>query len=167
LSPNIDIIFRNYEKRLDKNTLLSVKKFCKKSKRKLYISNNVKLAFQLKVDGVYIPSFNQQINYVSFNQNLNLDIIGSAHNAKEISIKKHQKCRLIFLSPLFKIEKKKNFLNIVKYNLLTLNQKIKFIALGGINKKNINQTYLTNSIGFAGIKWIKKNGPREILRPFL
>ena len=36
----------------------------------------------------------------------------------------------------------------------------KFIALGGINEKNISRVYLTKSIGLAGISWIKKNGPR-------
>ena len=167
LNPNIDIIFRNYKKKFNKSTLLSLKKFCQKSKRKFYISNNIKLAIQLKANGVYIPSFNHQINYVNFNQNPNFEVIGSAHNFKEITIKKNQKCDLIFLSPLFKTDKNKKNLDIIKFNLTALNQKIKFIALGGINEKNINQVYLTNSTGFAGIKWIKKNGPRKILRPFL
>ncbi len=166
LNKNIDIIYRNYEKKTDKNTLLSIKKFCKRSKRKFYIANDIKKAIQFNIDGVYIPSFNKQINYSNLNLKKSFDIIGSAHNKKEISIKKAQKCRLIFLSPLFKSKKNNKFLNIIKYNLTVLNEEKQFIALGGINETNIKKVYLTKSVGFAGIRWIKKNGPREYLRPF-
>ena len=63
LNKNIDIIYRNYKKKTDKNTLISIKKFCKRSKRKFYIANDIKKAIQFNIDGVYIPSFNKQINY--------------------------------------------------------------------------------------------------------
>ena len=156
LNKNIDIIYRNYKKKTYKNTLISIKKFCKRSKRKFYIANDIKKAIQLNIDGVYIPSFNKQINYSNLNLKKSFDIIGSAHNKKEISIKKAQKCRLIFLSPLFKSKKNNKFLNIVKYNLTVLNEEKQFIALGGINETNIKKVYLTKSVGFAGISWIKK-----------
>ena len=54
----------------------------------------------------------------------------------------------------------------IKYNLTILCEKKQFVALGGINETNIKKVYLTKSVGFAGIRWIKKNGPRKILRPF-
>jgi len=41
------------------------------------------------------------------------------------------------------------------------------VALGGINDDNYKKIYLTKSSGIAGIRWLKKNGPRKILRPFL
>ena len=167
LDKNIDIIYRNYKSKTDKNTLLSIKNFCKKSKRRFYISNNIKLALQLNVDGIYIPSFNKKINYATISRTKSFDIIGSAHNKKEIITKKAQNCRLIFLSSLFKSRKNKRFLNVVKYNLTILGEKKKFIALGGINETNIKKVYLTKSVGYAGIRWLKKNGPRKILRPFL
>ena len=166
LDKNIDIIYRNYKKKTDKSTLISIKKFCKRSKRKFYIANDIKKAIQLNIDGVYIPSFNKKINYSSFNTKKTFEIIGSAHNKKEIFIKKAQKCRLIFLSSLFKSEKSKKFLDVIKYNLTILCEKKQFVALGGINETNIKKVYLTKSVGFAGIRWIKKNGPRKILRPF-
>ena len=103
LNKNIDIIYRNYETKANKDTLLLIKRFCQKSKRKFYISNDIKQDIQLNIDGVYIPSFNNQINYSKVNKTKSFDIIGSAHNKKEISIKKAQNCRLIFLSPLFKL----------------------------------------------------------------
>ncbi len=74
---------------------------------------------------------------------------------------------MIFLSPLFETVKKNGHLGIIKFNLITLNQKANFIALGGINADNFRKVYNTKSMGISGIRWIKKNGPREILRPFL
>ena len=60
------------------------------------------------------------------------------------------------MSPIFKVRKKNYFLNIVKFNLLTLNKKIKFVALGGIRKKNKNKLNLLNIYGFAGISYFQK-----------
>jgi thiamine-phosphate pyrophosphorylase len=167
LNKNIDIIYRNYKKKINKSILLSLKNFCRKQKRKFYISNNIKLAIELDIDGVYIPSFNKKLNLLNINTRKNFSIIGSAHNKREVITKNLQNFNLIFLAPLFKTIKNKKNLNISKFNLITLGQKKKFIALGGINEKNFNQLYLTNSVGFAGIRWLKKNGPRKFLRPFL
>ena len=166
LSKNINIIFRNYLKKASYDELLILKKFCKNSKRDFFVSNKIKLALKLKLSGVYIPSFNKKINYTSsFSIPINFNIIGSAHNFKEIQIKKRQGCKELFLSPLFPIKKKKNYLNIYSYNMLTTDNEIKYIALGGINQKNYKKIKLTKSSGFAGISWIKKNGLSK-LRPF-
>ena len=167
LNKNIDIIYRNYQKKSDKITILQLKKFCEKSNRKFYIANDRKLALQLNTDGVYIPSFNKNVNFSNINTHKKFNIIGSAHNKIEIAIKKRQNCKLIFLAPIFDNPKNKKSLNIIKFNLTVLNENSAFIALGGINQKNINKVYLTKSLGIAGISWIKKNGPRNILRPFL
>ena len=59
LNKNIAIIFRNYTKPLDLNQIIIIKEFCKLTKRKFLISNNVKLALKLNLDGVYLPSFNK------------------------------------------------------------------------------------------------------------
>jgi len=165
LDKNINLIYRNY-KNLNKDVIELINKFSKINKRNFYLSNNIKLALKLGLKGVYIPSFNKKINYV-FKHSLpsKFEIIGSAHNLNEINIKKLQGCSKIFLSPIFKTSKSKGFLSIYKFNLLTLSQKTKFIALGGINKSNYKKLKLTNIVGFAGISWIKKNGLRK-LRPF-
>ena len=167
LKKNINIIYRNYDDNIDINSIKKINNFCKKNNRKFFLSNNFKLAFRLNLHGVYLPSFNNKINYVGKTLRKNFEIIGSAHNLNEIKIKEKQGCRLIFLSPIFKVEKSKTFLGITKFNLLTLNQKINFIALGGISSLNFKKIYIANIVGFSGIKWIKKNGPRNILRPFL
>ena len=166
LGTNINLIYRNYQKKISYKELLSIKKFCKSTKRKFFISNNIRLALNLKLDGIYIPSFNKKINYLSsFSFPSKFEIIGSAHNFVEIQIKKRQGCSDVFLSPIFSVIKNKNYLNIYNFNKLTSDKKINYIALGGINEKNYKNIKLTKSIGFAGISWIKKNGLRK-LRPF-
>ena len=107
-----------------------------------------------------------KINYVqNYSLPTNFDIIGSAHNIAEINIKLKQKCSEIFLSPVFKVNKSKKFLGTNRYNLMTLNKKTNFIALGGINAKNYKMVKLLRANGFASISWAKKNGLSK-LRPF-
>ena len=166
LSKNINLIFRKYQKKISFDELLILRNYCRFSKRKLFISNNIKLALKLKLNGIYIPSFNKKINYISsFATPIDFEVIGSAHNVKEVQIKKKQGCKEIFLSPLFKVKKNKKFLNLYNFCKLTLDNNLKYIALGGINQKNFKKIKLTKSSGFAGISWIKKNGPSK-LRPF-
>ena len=67
------------------------------------------MSIKLRLDGVYIPSLNKQINYAQiFNLPKKFKIIGSAHNFKR-DYKKKQKCEEIFLSPIFKSKKSKKF----------------------------------------------------------
>ena len=156
LSKNINIIYRNYKKNIDISTLISIRNYCKKNKIKFFISNNIKLAIKYKLDGIYIPAFNKQINFIKFLLPMNFKIIGSAHNNIEILIKQKQGCNLIFVSPIFKVKKKKSFLDVIRFNLLTLNKKIKFVALGGISNNNKNRLNLLKICGFAGISYFQK-----------
>jgi len=86
----------------------------------------------------------------------NFQILGSAHNLIEINRKIEQGCEIIFLAPLFKTKKSKNHLNISKFNILTLNKKVKFVALGGIKKNNISKTKMLNICGISGISMFQK-----------
>jgi len=156
LSKNINIIYRNYKKNIDISTLISIRNYCKKNKIKFFISNNIKLAIKYQLNGIYIPAFNKQINFIKYLLPKNFKIIGSAHNNIEISIKQKQGCEIIFVSPIFKVKKKSYFLDVVKFNLLILNKKNKFIALGGVNSRNKNKLNLLNICGFAGISYFQK-----------
>ena len=166
LSKNISIIYRNYNDVNHLDNILKLKKFCKISRNEIYLSNNIKLAVKLGLNGVYIPSFNKKINYCrTYSLPKSFKIIGSAHNYCEIIIKQKQNCNKILLSPIFKVNKSKKFLGISKFNLIALNSQIDCIALGGINEKNYKKIKLLKSKGFASISWAKKNGLRK-LRPF-
>ena len=87
---------------------------------------------------------------------INFKIIGSAHSKIEVLIKQKQGCKIIFVSPIFEIKKKNYFLDVIKFNLLTLNKKIEFVALGGITKRNKNRLNLLSICGFAGISYFQK-----------
>ena len=148
------IIYRNYsEKKLDQIVILKIKRYCKKKSIKFYLSNNIRLAIKLDLDGVYIPAFNKSLNHLAFSFKKNFKIVGSAHNLKEIRIKENQKVRKIFLSSLFK--KNKNFLGINKFKLISKLTKKDIIILGGVSKNNIRKLSILNHSGFAGISYFE------------
>ena len=151
LDTNTGIIFRNYDSKNNLNTILNLKKFCKKKGYKFFLSNNVKLALNLDLDGAYIPSFNRDTKHLSFSLTKNFLLLGSAHNNKELKIKEKQLVQIIFLSSIFK--KNKNYLGINKFKLLAKLTSAKVIALGGISNKNIKRLKLLNYFGFAGISY--------------
>jgi thiamine-phosphate pyrophosphorylase len=148
------IIYRNYtSKKIDETLILKIKNYCKKRLLKFYISNDVKLAIKLNLDGAYIPSFNKNYSHLSFSYKKNFKIIGSAHNFKEIKIKELQKVKKIFLSSLFK--KNKNYLGINKFKLLSNLTKKRIVALGGISNNNLKKLKLLNNPDFAGISYFE------------
>ena len=162
LDERINIIFRNYHKKTIVSEILNIKKICKISNKKFFISNDLKIALKYDLDGLYIPSFNKILKYNNISCKKNFKIIGSAHNVKEIKNKEKQGCKEIFISPIFYNPKNKKFLEIIKFNNLGLTTQIKKIALGGINEKNFKKLKCTKVTGFASISWIKKNRPNKI-----
>ena len=148
------IIYRNYKLLSTKKSLIiKIKNYCLKKNKKFYLSNNVKLAINLNLDGAYIPSFNRSFNHLNYSYKKNFKIIGSAHNIKEMKIKELQKTKKIFLSSLFK--KNKNYLGINKFKIISKYTKKKIVALGGISKKNIKKLNLLYSKEFAGISYFE------------
>ena len=130
-----------------------MKNYCKKKGLKLYLSNNIKLALKLKLDGAYIPSFNKKFNHLSYGYDKNFKIVGSAHNLKEIRIKELQKVEKIFLSSIFK--RNKNYLGINKFKFLSSLTIKKVVVLGGITKKNVRSLKLLDKSEFAGISYFE------------
>ena len=152
---SIGIIYRNYKDRKRENQLIKIAEACKKKRYQLFVSNDVKLVYKVKADGIYIPSFNKIKNFSNLEKK-NIIILGSAHNQKEIQEKLSQKCQAIFLSPIFYIKKSTNFLNIYKFNYLSRSNKVKILALGGITEHNIRKLKLLQINGFGGIRLFKK-----------
>ena len=148
------IIYRNYSSsniRIDK--LLKLKNFLRKQGNKFFLANNFKLALKLRLDGVYIPSFNKNFNHLAYFTFLNFAVVGSAHNLKEIRIKELQKAQNIFISSLFK--KNKNYLGLHRFKILSKYTQKRIVALGGISKKNIKKIKLTKTSSIAGISYFK------------
>ena len=146
------IIYRNYSaKKTDQTLILKIKKYCRKKSIKFYLSNNIKLAIKLDLDGAYIPSFNNSLRHLAYSYKKKFKIVGSAHNLKEIRTKENQNVEKIFLSSLFK--KNKNFLGINKFKLLSKLTMKDIVMLGGISKKNKKKLSLLNQFDFAGISY--------------
>tara|TARA_B100000575_G_C23066852_1_gene614334 strand:- start:12 stop:554 length:543 start_codon:yes stop_codon:yes gene_type:complete len=152
-----NIILRNYSKNFTVKEVLNLKNFCKKKQFKLFISNNIKLAMKLNLDGAYFPSFNKDFKHLSYNLKKEFLLIGSAHNASEARIKLKQKVKLIFLSSIFK--RNKNYLGLYRFiNLVNIiNSKV--IALGGISKQNYKLLKFIKIKGFSGISFFQKKRP--------
>ena len=164
LDKKVNIIYRNYEEINIYPAIRKIKELCDQFNKKLYVSNNLKIALKFNLDGLYLPAFNNYLKYKNINSRKNFKIIGSAHNYKEVKIKENQGCKEIFIAPIFYNPKNKTYLDIVRFNYLNLTTKINSIALGGINEENLKKLKCTKTVGFAGISWIKKNRP-NLIRP--
>jgi thiamine-phosphate pyrophosphorylase len=153
-SQQTSIIYRNYSSKIEnENLILKIKAHCKKKGIKFYLSNNIKLAMKLNLDGAYIPSFNKSTKHLAYTYRKKFEIIGSAHNLKEIRIKEKQKVIGIFVSSLFK--RNKNFLGINKFKILANLTKKDVVALGGISQNNIRKLRLLKCQDFAGISFFE------------
>jgi len=147
------IIYRNYNQKIDKKLIIQLKNFCKKKGNKFLLSNNIRLAINLDLDGVYIPSFNTDKRHLAYSFKKNFIILGSAHNIYEIRVKELQCVNKIFLSSIFK--KNKNYLGVNRFRLFSLLSKKKIVALGGISPNNMKKLNLTNCSAFAGISFFE------------
>ena len=103
----ISIIYRNYSNKISEKEIKHLVDFCRSQRRKVYISNNLKAAIKYNFDGLYIPSFNKSLAFQNIVKD-NFEILGSAHNIVELRTKEKQGCSVIFLSPIFENDKKKN-----------------------------------------------------------
>ncbi len=112
---------------------------CKSKRIPLLVANNIELMREIKADGLYISAHNKKLNFGYFKKDL--EIVGGAHNIKEIKQKKFQGCSEILLSRLFETsyKYKKGSLGVVKFNLFSKLIRTSLTPLGGINLKNLNK----------------------------
>ena len=146
--------------------LVQFRQKCKLKAIKFYVANDFKLASLLNADGIYLSSYNKKLKFLSYKKP-KFDIIGSAHNHKEISLKIKQGCTSILFSKLFVVNYDKNspYLGVVKFNTFLKNSK-KLVPLGGINIKNLNQLKIIFSEGFALLSEVKKKPTKIFSRLF-
>ena len=154
LDLNTNVIYRNYKEKYSMSKILKIKKYCKKIRKKFFLANDINMSIKLGLDGAYIPAFNKDISIKNL-LSKKLLLLGSAHNLKEINEKKKQGVQILFLSPLFKVEKSKKFLDIFKFNIYSRVFNGSVVALGGIRRNNINRVKALNCFGFASISYIK------------
>lgn len=160
-----NIIYRNnFPENIKK-----LKKFrldCKNKRISFFVANNFNLIKTLKADGLYISAFNKRLNTNHLKNRYK--IIGSAHNIREIELKKKQGCSEIFLSRLFKTtyKQKKGFLGVIKFNLLNNLVKTSLTPLGGINFSNYKKlkNVKCESIALSSMIKNKASNIQKILR---
>ena len=162
-----NLIYRNTLKKENIDNVINFVKLCKKKYIKFFVANDVSLALKVGANGVYLSSYNKAILKKNKEVGRKFEIIGSAHNFKEISIKRRQGCKKVILSRLFKTDykNKKSFYGTTKFNLLTKNYDNDFVALGGIRSNNLMKLKMLNCEGVALLSEVKKK-PAIIRRLF-
>ena len=162
-----NIIYRSQNKNENIKDLFEFRKNCKKRGVNFIVSNNTKLLSKLNADGLYISSYNKNLLLNKYRR-IGYTVIGSAHNYKEIIIKKAQGCTKVVFSRIFETsyKDKKGFLGVLKFNLISLNSDMEIIPLGGINEKNLIKMKSVNCRSFACMSVIKKKPANIINRLF-
>ena len=160
------IIYRKIGKFEEVAELLKYRKRCKSKNIKFFVANDLVLAVRLGSDGVYLSAKNRSFKTLNLNRK-NFNIIGSAHNIKEINLKKKQGCKYILLSRLFRVTYKPNlsYLGVNKLNTYIINIDKNIFPLGGINFSNLNKLKNIMSEGLAIMSEVKKK-PAIISRLF-
>jgi|TARA_Y200000002_G_scaffold305395_1_gene261138 thiamine-phosphate pyrophosphorylase len=160
------IIYRNNKNIDNLDDLFIFRRKCKLKGVKFYVANNISLAVDLNSDGIYLSSFNKGLRILNYKKK-KFEIIGSAHNFKEITLKKKQGCSFILLSKLFIVDYNKSapHLGIIKFNNYSRYSK-KLIPLGGIKQENLNNLKNAFCEGFALLSEIKKKPANIINRLF-
>ena len=97
------IIYRNNNKNDKLDDLIKFRRKCRLKAIKFFVANDIKLATLICSDGIYLSSFNKNLKFLNYKKK-NFEIIGSAHNLKEISFKIKQGCSYILLSKLFIVD---------------------------------------------------------------
>ena len=165
-SNKFNIIYRYSKIAKNLEELLRFRNACKTKNIGFYVSNNIKLAVFLRADGIYISAYNKDLTFTRFKHS-KFKIIGSAHNIKELKLKKLQGCTKIIFSRLFltSYKNKNGFLGIVKFNLLSLLIKENLVPLGGIRLSNLNKLNIVRCNTIALLSEIKKE-PKILSRCF-
>ena len=165
-SKKFNIIYRSCKIAKNLEELLRFRNACKTKNIGFYVSNNIKLAVFLRADGIYISAYNKDLTFTRFKHS-KFKVIGSAHNIKELKLKKLQGCTKIIFSRLFltSYKNKNGFLGIVKFNLLSLLIKENLVPLGGIRLSNLNKLNIVRCNTIALLSEIKKE-PKILSRCF-
>tara|TARA_B100000242_G_C42908584_1_gene421310 strand:- start:5 stop:580 length:576 start_codon:yes stop_codon:yes gene_type:complete len=161
------IIYRNL---YNKENISDIKKFrnlCKTKKIMFFIANDFNLLISTNSDGIYISASNKSFKSLYLNKT-KFKIIGSAHNLKEIDLKKKQGCTKILFSKLFLVDydKKAPFLGINRFNKYYHYISKRLVPLGGIKVSNLSSLTNLSCDSIAIYSAIKKKPANIINRLF-
>ena len=136
----------------DLKNFLIIKKFCKYNNLKLYILDNLRVAYQFNLDGIVLSHNNKRVIFLNkITYKKEFKIIGKVHNQREYYFKKRQNCKSIILSPIFSNKKYTNnqLLGVVKFNLISNHWRENTFAMGGIISSNFKRIKETKASGIG------------------
>jgi len=163
---NIAVVYNETSVNDLKNFLI-IRKFCKYNNLKLYILDNLRVAYQFNLDGIVLSHNNRHLIFLNkMTYKKSFKIIGKVHNQKEYYFKSKQNCENIILSPIFSNKKYTNhqLLGLVKFKLISNNWKESTFAMGGINLSNFKKIKESK---FQGIGFSSFITNPEIKKPVL
>ena len=160
------IIYRNNGKKEKIEEIIKFRNNCRLKQVKFLVANDFNLMINTKSDGIYISASNKSFKSLHLNK-YRYEIVGSAHNLREINMKIKQRCKVILFSKLFLVDydKKSPCLGVLKFNNFSKISN-KLIALGGIKNHNLNHLRNVSCKGFALLSEIKKKPANIINRLF-
>jgi len=101
-----NLIYRNNIRKENVDNVINFIKMCKKKHIKFFVANDISLALKIGANGVYLSSYNKELLKRNRKLGRKFEIIGSAHNFREIYIKRKQGCKKVVLSRLFRTDYK-------------------------------------------------------------
>ena len=103
LDKHTSVIYRNYKSKVPKiTTIIQLKKYCNSKNIKFYLSNDVKLAIKLNLDGAYLPSFNKSTNHLAYSLKKVLIYLDLLIVLKKLKLKKNRKQTKFFYHQFLK-----------------------------------------------------------------
>ena len=77
---NLGVIYRNYNDPKREKELTKVAKACKKNRYQFFVANDIKLAFKVRADGIYIPAFNKTKRFYNLEKKYREVLLNSIEN---------------------------------------------------------------------------------------
>jgi len=162
---NIAVVYNETSVNDLKNFLI-IKKFCKYNNLKLFILDNLKVAYQFNLNGIVLSHNNKRAIFINkITVKKEFKIIGKVHNQREYYFKKRQNCKSIILSPIFSNKKYTNnqLLGVVKFNLISNHWRENTFAMGGINSSNFKRIKETKASGIGFNNFINNQIKKPVL----
>lgn len=129
-------------------------KVCRKQNiKKILINSDYKLAKKLGATGVHLTS--NQFDDIKEAKDLDLYVIISCHNIKEIENAQKAHVNAATYSPVFEVENKGEAKGMAKLReTIRVYEDLDIIALGGIiSDKEVKEIARTRALGFASIRY--------------
>ena len=150
-------LLRSYETKKRKKIAKQLLKFCKIKKIKLLIGSDIKLAEDIKADGIHFPEYmikKNKINWIGIKNVKSKKrwiITTSVHSIQSLKKAEGLDIDAGLLSPVFPSKSHPNSKNLGlnKFSKIVKKTKLPIYALGGINIKNVKSLTETDIIGYA------------------